>query len=101
MEKLLVSQVGDKYYGYEHPFINSPEDMKAMFTARNELPHFYLRSNKVEFNVEPYAGELPDINKYKVHPKFIEYASTRLEQELYYKSVRKSTFEKYHQPVDA
>lgn len=100
--RLLVSKVGDKYYGYEHPVINTPEEMKAMFTnSREGLPHFYLRSNKVEFNVEPYGGELPDINNYKVHPKFIEYVSTRLEQELYYKSVRKSTFEKYHQPVDA
>jgi hypothetical protein len=94
---LLVTRNNGSYYGYNHPNIETPEQLRRKFETNSELPHFYLRSNKVEFKVEPYSGDLPDINDYKVHPKFLEYAATRLEQELYSKSVRKSTIERYHQ----
>lgn len=99
---LLVTNVGGKLYGYDSPKIYSETELKLMFTNNDgELPHFYFRSNKVEFNVEPFSGEMPDINKYKVHPNFINHVSTRLEQQLYYKTVRKSTIEKHHQGVNA
>lgn len=100
-DKLLVTKVGNIYYGYSHPKIKTAEDLKKMFVTRDRQPHFYLRNEKIVFNIEPYTGELPDINNYKVHPKFLEYVSTKLEQELHEKSITKSAVEKYHQLINA
>jgi len=98
---LLTIKVGDKLYGYDHPKIHTADELKSKFTEYRETPHFYLRDNKIEFKIEEYSGELPDVNKYKIHPKFLQYVATKLEQELYYNSVRKSTFERYNQLANA
>lgn len=100
-KRLLVTKVNSTYYGYSHPDIETEEQLKSKFKKDGENPYFYLRNRKLIFNVEPYTGELPDVSNYKVHPKFLEYVSTRLEQELYEKSVRKYTVEKHYQSVNA
>lgn len=97
--KLLVTKVGDKYYGYSHPEIIDLHDM--FNNVDGEKPYTLIQNYVVQFEVEQYSGELPDINNYKVHPKILNYAARELEKQLYYKSVRKSTIEKYNQGNNA
>ena len=103
-DKMLVTRRGTKTYGYKHPQNATKEELRKKFSKNGDgvtLPHFYFRNNKVEFNVEPYQGELPSVENYKVNPKFIKYASDKLEQELYYNAVRKYSFEREDQSRDA
>ena len=98
---LLVMKVNDKYVGYSHPDITSQSYLEYMFQYGGEKPYTVIQDRVLEFSVIPYSGELPDINLYNVHPKLIEYASREFEKQLYTKSVRKSTIEKYYQNNNA
>ena len=98
-DKLLVKKVDDKYYGYSHPQI---EDMSNHFLNSNEeKPYTIIQNLVLEFDVETYSGELPEIDSYEVHPKILKHAARELEQKLYYQSVRKSTIEKHNQNSNA
>ena len=97
--KLLVTKVNEKYYGYNHPEII---DVTTRFlNLQKQKPYTIIQNLVLEFDVQQYSGELPEINNYQVHPKILKYAARELEKQLYYKSVRKSTIEKYHQSINA
>ena len=97
--KLLVTKINEKYYGYSHPEILDLSD--RFLNDNQEKPYIIVQNLVLEFEVEEYSGELPEINNYEVHPKILKYAARELEKQLYYKSVRKSTIEKYHQSINA
>ena len=61
-----------------------------------ETPHTLIRDKKIEFKIEPCAVEAEDINKYHIHPHFIDYAAEHLEQELYKKTIRKHTVGRHY-----
>jgi hypothetical protein len=99
---MLITKIEGKYYGYNHPNIVNSDELTNMFiNENNENPYTLIQDKKIEFKVENYSGELPDINNYKVHPKILNYAARELEKQLHYKSVRKSTIEKYNQGNNA
>lgn len=102
-KQLLVIKSGGTYYGYNFPEMLSEEELNERFKVNGETPYFYLRDRKIEFKVKPLVIErgLPDINNYKVHPKFIEYAAARFEEKLHEKAIRKSTIERYSQANNA
>jgi len=91
----------EKYYMYSMPRIIPPKELREKFKKDGESPYFYFRDKRIDFKVESFTGDLPDINDFKVHPKFIDYVATKLEQELYLKSIRKSSIERYYQSSNA
>lgn len=97
--KLLVTKVNEKYYGYSHPEI--VDVTNRFLNTEEQKPYTIIQNLVLEFDVEEYSGELPEINNYEVHPKILKYAARELEKQLYYKSVRKSTIEKYYQSSNA
>lgn len=98
---LIVTKIGDNLYGYSEPIVETEEELIERFSFKNELPYTYIQGNKLEFKVLPFNGELKDISSYNVHPKFLDYAAKQLEQQLFYKSVRKSGIERYYQSINA
>lgn len=98
---LIVTKVGDNYFGYSEPIVETEEQLIERFSSYGELPYTYIQGNKLEFKVLPFNGELKDISTYNVHPKFLDYVAKQLEQQLFYKSVRKSGIERYHQSINA
>ncbi len=99
---LLVTKTDGRLYGYASPIIETQNQLINRFCNNNgELPYTYVQDNKLEFKVEEFSGELPDINNYNVHPKFLNYVSRELEKQLYYKSVRKSAIERHYQTNNA
>lgn len=100
-DKILVKKINGNYVGYSHPKIYSQEQMEQKFTTLGEKPYTIIQNLVLDFEVLPYSGELPDINLYNVHPKLINYAAREFEKQLYNKSVRESTIEKYYQNNNA
>lgn len=99
---LLVNKVGTEYVGYNFPDIKTPEELKEKFlNDRGELPYTLIQGKKIEFKVEKFTGEMPDINQYGVHPKFLNYVSKKLEHKLYKKTIRRSSIERYNQSINA
>lgn len=99
--KILVKKVNDTYIGYSHPDIISEEELERIFAYEGQPAITVVQDLVLPFKVLPYSGELPDINLYNVHPKLLEYAAREFEKQLYTKSVRKSTIEKYYQNNNA
>ena len=99
--KILVKKVNDTYIGYSHPDIISEEELERIFAYEGQPAITVVQDLVLPFKVLPYSGELPDINLYNVHPKLLEYVSTEFEKQLYTKSVRESTIEKYYQDSNA
>ena len=99
--KILVKKVNDTYIGYSHPDIISEEELERIFAYEGQPAITVVQDLVLPFKVLPYSGELPDVNLYNVHPKLLEYVSTEFEKQLYTKSVRESTIEKYYQDSNA
>jgi|GEM_PF-7031783 len=98
----IVNKVGSNYVGYNFPDIKTPEELKSNFlNSRGELPYTLIQGKKIEFKVKKFTGEMPDINNYGVHPKFLNYVSTKLEQKLYKKTIRRNSIERYNQSINA
>lgn len=60
-------------------------------------PKYLFRGEEIPFKIHLYDGEKPNLDAYFVHPSFINYVIEQLENELYEKTVRKHTIERYHQ----
>jgi len=97
LDWLLIKKVGMNYYGYSFPKIISIEDIEESLKVDGEMPSYYFRDKEITFKILPLEKEVPDIESYKVHPKFMNYVATRIEQEIYENTIRKSAIERYHQ----
>ena len=97
MRRLFVIKSEDKLLGYVSSNLLTEREIKNKFLNPDlETPHTLIRDKKIEFNIEPCAVEAEDINKYHIHPQFIDYAAEHLKQELYKKTIRKHTVDRHH-----
>ena len=98
----IVTRKGENFYGYSFPRIWNKEELKEKFQHSTKgLPYTLIQGKKIEFKVEEFTGEMPDISNYGVHPKFLNYVSTKLEQELYKKTIRRGVIERHNQSINA
>lgn len=99
---LLVKEVNGNLLGFSRPSILEEETLLTKFlNNEGEQPSISIQGNEIQFKVLPYAQEVESITGYDIHPNFLEYAIQQLEQQLFYKSVRKSTIERYYQGSNA
>lgn len=111
IKDFIIRKINNVHYGFTIPVINSDDvigvnDVTTQnpinaFKKNGELAYTMIQGKKINFNITEYSGELPEIKDYKTHPKFLEYVAEQLEQQLYYKAVRKSTVERQHQGSNA
>lgn len=106
--ELIIREEEDNYIGYDTNAVITDFSVTEKFQGLNfetgvrEAPYFYIQARKVEFSVDDYTGEQTiDINNYKVHPKFLNYVTTKLDKQLYKKSIRDYSIRKYHQSNNA
>lgn len=101
-KSLLVKEVNGILLGFSRPNILEEEALLTKFlNNEGEQPSISIQGNDIQFKVLPYTQEIESITGYNIHPNFLEYAIQQLEQQLFYKSVRKSTIEKYYQGSNA
>lgn len=105
--ELIIIEGDESYYGFDQESVingNSVQDKfaRSITSGVPEYPYFYIQDRKIEFKVEDFEGEQTvNIDNYKVHPKFLEYATNKLNEKLYIKSVRDHTIRKHSQSADA
>ena len=84
----IIKEVGNIYFGF-----TNTEEGNEVIDYRNvngELPFTMIHGRKIEFKREDFTGEQPNIDNYRTHPKLKEYVAKQLEQQLYYKAIRRS-----------
>lgn len=98
ISKILVAKVGDQYYGYEIPEIFSEAEAQRMIMdVVGCTPHFYFRDKDIIMSIEPFTGGEISQEQFKVHPKLIDYAAKKYEDELYQAIVKRSVYERHNQ----
>lgn len=91
IKKYIIKEVGSTYFGF-----TSTEAGNETIDYRNEkgeLPYTVIQGRRIKFKREDFTGEAPNIDNYKTHPKFLKYVAEQLEQQLYYKAIRRSAIE--------
>lgn len=95
----IVKQVNTTMYGYS---ISEGTTNPVFINRRTqEEPYTIFQGRRIYFKLAEFSGEIPDINEYKTHPKLLDYVANKLEQQLFYNAVRKSTIERQHQSSNA
>lgn len=95
----IVKQINTTMYGYS--ISEATVNPSFINNKTKELPYTLFQGRKVYFKLEKFTGDIPDINEYKTHPKFLNYVANKLEQQLFYSAVRKNTIERQHQSSNA
>ena len=95
IKNYIVKKVNTTMYGYSVSEQVINPDFKHCRTG--EEPYTVFQGKRIYFHLEQFSGEIPDINEYKTHPKFLDYVASKLEEQLFYNAVRKSTIERQHQ----
>ena len=94
---LLTIEKEGLTYGYSSPDVPDEEEFKTQFNnIKGELSYTLIRNEKIEFKVDKYDGELPDINKFNINKNYLNYAAKQLEAELYEKTIRRSAIKAYY-----
>lgn len=99
IKNYIVKQINTTMYGYSISETVTNPDFKHYRTK--EEPYTVFQGRRIYFQLEEFSGKIPDINEYKTHPKFLNYVADKLEQQLFYNAVRKSTIERQHQSSNA
>lgn len=100
-DRLLIKRIGVGYYGYGFSKIVPVEEIVESLKTNGKMPSYYFRDKEITFKILPLEKEIPEIKDYKVHPKFMNYVATRIEQEIYENTIRKSAIERYYQSSHA
>jgi hypothetical protein len=101
--KLLVKRMEDGSYECKPDNILTSLAEDFMYAAKRKspdgkIPYIDLRGKKYSFRIEK-TKELTsnsefNRDEYLIHPKFLEHAKSRLEQELYEKAVKRSVLQR-------
>jgi len=93
---LVKKDLRNDWVRYSFPTITRNAN-QLLLDENGNPPSFCFRGEKIKYFVEEYNGELPKISAYRVHPDIIEYTAKQLENEIYEKTIRKHTIERYYQ----